>query len=298
MVIRSVLCPVDFSEASRTALHVAVQVAREFNASLHVLFVEDPLLASAVALGPPQSVDLKEELRRFIAATPYLDPPADPTLHVASGEPAEEIIRLAEREHLDGIVMATHGLTGVRKAFFGSTTARVLKRTVLPLLLVPASANVDRGRNLAGLGSILVPTDFGAAAASAASAAARLAERVGARLVLVHVMRPVSAPASWSGRADAAMEARTADAHRQMCRAMAPHEQYGPVESVIAEGNIAESIAALARTHHSGLIVMGLDREARGSCPGSTAYAVVCSTPVPVLAVPAAAPESPGPGAP
>ena len=54
-------------------------------------------------------------------------------------------------------------------------------------------------------------------------------------------------------------------------------------------GNIAESVAELARTHRSGLIVMGLDSEARGARPGSTAHAVISSTPVPVLAVPVAA---------
>jgi nucleotide-binding universal stress UspA family protein len=115
--------------------------------------------------------------------------------------------------------------------------------------------------------------------------------RLGARLVLVHVLPPVSAPASWTLRAAAAMECRATEAHRRMCRAMAPLEKYGPVESVIVQGNIAESVADLARTHHSGLIVMGLDVEAHGSRPGSTAYAVISTTPVPVLVVPAVAPE-------
>ena len=80
---------------------------------------------------------------------------------------------------------------------------------------------------------------------------------------------------------------------------MCPLEKYGPVESVIVQGNIAERVAELARTHHSGLIVMGLDSEATGARPGSTTYAVICSTPVPVLAVPAAVPEAGhGPSAP
>ncbi|HLG57129.1 MAG TPA: universal stress protein [Vicinamibacterales bacterium] len=290
MVIRSVLRPVDFSEASRTALHAAVRVVRQFHANLHVLFVEDPLLASA-AVSAPASTDLKEELRQFVASTPDLDPPAQPVLHVVAGQPADEIVRFAEREQIDAIVMGTHGLTGVRKAFFGSTTARVLKRSTTALLMVPASEDANKGRNLAGLGSILVLTDFGPAAGSAAEFAARFAELVGARLVLVHVLPAVSAPASWSARVQAAMECRTAEAHKRMCGAMCPLEQYGPVESVIVQGNIAERVAELARTHRSGLIVMGLDSEARGARPGSTAYAVICSTPVPVLAVPAAVPD-------
>lgn len=117
---------------------------------------------------------------------------------------------------------------------------------------------------------------------------ARLAETVGARLVLAHVVPRVSAPASWSSRAETAVECRETDAHRHMCRVMAPLEKHGPVESVIVEGNIAERVAELVRSSHAGLIVMGLDREARGSRPGSTAYAVICSAAVPVLAMPAA----------
>ena len=80
----------DFSEASRSTLHAAVRVAREFKGNLHVLFVEDPLLASAAAISPAVSTDLKEELKQFVAATPDLDPPADPILHVTQGQSADE----------------------------------------------------------------------------------------------------------------------------------------------------------------------------------------------------------------
>ena len=82
------------------------------------------------------------------------------------------------------------------------------------------------------------------------------------------------------------MEERGAEVHQQMCHAIASLEGYGPVESVIVQGNIAERVAELARTGHVGLIVMGLERGETGPRPGSTAYPVICSAPVPVLAVP------------
>lgn len=287
-VMRSILCPIDFSDGSRAALHVAAQFVRQFKAALHVLFVEDPLLAPAAALGVPAGPDLKEELKQFVVNTPHLDLPVDPALHVATGHPAEEIVALADREQVDAIVMGTHGLTGVQKAFFGSTTARVLRRTTRSLVMVPAAFGSSQARNLAGLGSILVLTDFGPAASCAAAGAARLAESVGARLVLVHSVPAVSAPAAWSARAEAAIESREADAHQHMCGAMAPLERHGPVESVIVQGNVAERVAELVQSSRAGLIVVGLDRDARGSCPGSTAHAVICSASVPVLAMPAA----------
>ena len=45
----SVLCPVDFSDASRGALRYAAALAEHFQASLSVLTVDDPLLAEAAA---------------------------------------------------------------------------------------------------------------------------------------------------------------------------------------------------------------------------------------------------------
>jgi nucleotide-binding universal stress UspA family protein len=285
MQIRSILCPVDFSEASRSALRAAARVSRQFTAQLHVLFVEDPLLAQ-VEHGASRWPDLSEELKEFLAGTISRDLPTEPRIHLAVGEPAREIVAVAGREGVELIVMGAHGLTGVRKAFFGSTTARVLKRSTGPVLVVPASSEEDKAINLEGLGSMLVLTDFGAAAAGAADLAAELAHSIGARPVLVHVLPRMSVPQSWRPRAEAAMKRNTAEAHQRMCDAMAPLERYGPVESVIVQGNVAECVADLARARRAGLIVMGLERGETGPRPGSTAYPVICSAPVPVLAVP------------
>jgi nucleotide-binding universal stress UspA family protein len=161
-------------------------------------------------------------------------------------------------------------------------------------VIVPATDGTDKARDLTGLGSILVLCDFGPSSARAGRAAARLAATVGARLVLVHVMPSVSAPPSWSGHIEAAMEQRMADAHRQICGAMWPLEEHGPVESTIVRGNIPRRVAALVRTYHAGLIVIGLDADARGTHLGSTAYAVIAAASVPVLTVPASATESKG----
>ena len=285
MQIRSILCPVDFSEASRAAVRTASRFARQFQAGLHVLFVEDPLLAQAEHMVSPPP-DLMGELRAFLAGTPDLDLPGEPQLHLATGTPDVEIVACAARERIDLTVMGAHGLTGVRKAFFGSTTARVLRRTSVPLLVVQASAAVGKARDLEGLGAVLVLTDFGPAATSASVVAARLAHAIGAPLVLVHVIPHLSAPQSWRPHAATLMERRRTEAHACMCHAMSPLERYGPIESVIAEGSVSEQVATLARTRHAGLIALGLERGEAGPRPGSTAYEVICSAPVPVLAVP------------
>jgi nucleotide-binding universal stress UspA family protein len=169
-------------------------------------------------------------------------------LHVATGHPAEAIIALAERQQVDAIVMGTHGLTGVQNAFFGSTAARVLRRTTRSLVMVPAAVESSEARDLAGLGSILVLTDFGPAASCAATAAARLAATVGARLVLVHVVAAVSAPVSWSSQAEAATESREADAHQRMCRAIAPLESMAPLSPSLCKAMSPPASSSWCRT--------------------------------------------------
>ena len=52
---RSILAAVDFSAPSRVALEFAARLANHCQASLHVLYVEDPLLAAAAKA---QGIDL------------------------------------------------------------------------------------------------------------------------------------------------------------------------------------------------------------------------------------------------
>lgn len=138
----SVLCPVDFSEASRGALRYAAVVANHLKAELTVLTVTDPLLTEAAELSAsvehlPEAIN--KELLRFTQKTfESAVTPNAVRLEVTTGKPAVEILRVAKARPANLIVMSTHGLTGVRKLFFGSTTERVLRETMVPVLLTPA----------------------------------------------------------------------------------------------------------------------------------------------------------------
>jgi nucleotide-binding universal stress UspA family protein len=55
---------------------------------------------------------------------------------VGFGDPAEEIVRYAEKENVDLIIMATHGHTGLARLVLGSVAARVVASSVAPVLLV------------------------------------------------------------------------------------------------------------------------------------------------------------------
>lgn len=64
-------------------------------------------------------------------------PPADGTrarLKMPTGRPTESILKPAEREEADLIVMSAHGYGAVSRRLLGSVTAKMVRRTPIPML--------------------------------------------------------------------------------------------------------------------------------------------------------------------
>ena len=194
----SILCPVDFSDGSAGALRYAAAIASHFLTRLIVLTVEDPLLTEAADLGTGirwDPEDCKREMARFAARTLGPSSPSLTALEydVAVGKPAPEILRVARERSCDLIVISTHGLTGLRKLFFGSTTERVLRETTRPVLITPpvetGQVSLEDAKRI--LRRIVVPVDLTTGSRHQAVVAAGLAEAAGVPLILVHVIEPV-----------------------------------------------------------------------------------------------------------
>src|SRR5262245_58717603 len=138
--IRRILCPTDFSEYARRALHQAVPVAQWYEASLtalHVLPAALPVdgvfpfpLAPIVHEGVRARVD--RELEEFVAPARAAGIPAETA--VREGTPVAEILNLARRLPADLLVMGTHGQGGLERLVLGSVTESVLRRAPCPVL--------------------------------------------------------------------------------------------------------------------------------------------------------------------
>jgi nucleotide-binding universal stress UspA family protein len=55
--------------------------------------------------------------------------------HIAVGDPAQEILKLIDKEDVDLVVMASHGAKGNFR--FGSVTEKVLKNSKVPVTTIP-----------------------------------------------------------------------------------------------------------------------------------------------------------------
>jgi nucleotide-binding universal stress UspA family protein len=290
----SVLCPIDFSENARGALRYAAAIAAHFQAPLTLLAVNDPLLEEAAALsaGPAHLADdTRRELERFFSHT-FERPPktaaADVRLDVVSGKPAPEILRVSRERACDLIVMGSHGSTGFRKLFFGSTTERVLRETSVPVLVTPGNdpGPVQLQDIRQAVRRVLTPVDLTPAAAHQLETTARIAEALDVPWIVLHVIEPVrSIVASTLGLPNMEAERRHR-AERQLEQTVASLTP-AKTEMLIAYGEPAEEVAKVAADRDVGLIVMGLHSSPLlGPRMGSVTYRVLCLAHRLVLALP------------
>jgi Universal stress protein UspA and related nucleotide-binding proteins len=142
MNLKTILVPFDFSECSNAALRYGLELARKFDASLHLLHViqdpaTQPWAAEGFAVPLLDVVDQwqKEAALRLAKAIPAEDR-ARATAVCTIASPYPEILRYAGEHSIDLIVMGTHGRGGVTHMLLGSITEKVVRRAPCPVLTV------------------------------------------------------------------------------------------------------------------------------------------------------------------
>ncbi len=134
--IRTILHPTDFSEPAQHAFTAASARARDHGAKLEVLYIRAPTVVAYGEMGPivPDPIVIPADVKAALAGLNLPEPGVEVEYHVAEGEPATEIIRLARLAGANLIVMGTHGRTGLRRLLIGSVAEAVLRRAPCPVL--------------------------------------------------------------------------------------------------------------------------------------------------------------------
>ena len=140
-----IICPLDFSDPSYEALHSAAEMALHFQAEVVIVHVippappgipADPRYAFAVLEDYEKALRGKAE-EQFTVVVQSLPESIKFRNVIATGDAADEIVRLAKDESADLIVIATHGLTGWRHLIFGSVAEKVIRHADRPVLVIP-----------------------------------------------------------------------------------------------------------------------------------------------------------------
>ncbi len=186
--IRTILVPIDFSRASLQAIEWAKFIAQDGRGSIHLVHAHDLQYPLVLPISPPiilSHADIQDRLRRDLisVATKYRIADADAHSHIKTGPAFDQICKLADEIHADLIVTSTHGHTGWKRVFLGSTAERVVRHTPCPVLVARRSKAAARKPRLK---KILVPLDFSKCSLKGLRFAVKLAQSFNAKLVLLH----------------------------------------------------------------------------------------------------------------
>lgn len=139
------LVPLDLSSATERVLAAATAVARGTGASVWLLHVAEPdpvfvgYEAGSAAVRDQVAHEYRDEHRRLQEHAKVLrDVGIEATPLLIRGPTADTILGEAAKLEADLIVMATHGHGAVFDILVGSISHAVLRRSTIPVLMVPA----------------------------------------------------------------------------------------------------------------------------------------------------------------
>lgn len=142
--IKKILVPTDFSEFGEQALLYGCELAKKFEAELHLLNV----VQDAVAMFPEPNMmgtsmndlvaDMQSLAHKQLEEMPNLPGTEDLKVirEVRVGPAFLEILRYAKKSDIDLIVIGTHGRTGIKHMLLGSVAEKVVRKAPCPVLTV------------------------------------------------------------------------------------------------------------------------------------------------------------------
>jgi nucleotide-binding universal stress UspA family protein len=142
MTFKKILCPTDFSDASRLAIDLAADLAARDKGELWLVHVIDAaptdMMDPNFAMKVPEYERMRHaEAQRQLDALAACCKQVNVRTMVGHGDPGSEIVRIAQEEAVDMIVMPTHGRTGLQHVVFGSVAEKVVRLARRPVLTLP-----------------------------------------------------------------------------------------------------------------------------------------------------------------
>ena len=285
---RSIVCGIDFSRQSAMALRYAAALARGTHAHLVAVFAVDPFLSAAAAAAYDTRALTSTallELRRFVRGTLGQGATGTLSCEVVIGKPARAIVAAADRHGADVLVVGTHGLSGVKKVFFGSTSDDILRRSGVPVLAIPRKCRAPRGNwPQAGVIALVHVEDH---AAKDAEAMSETMAPFGAPIDLVVAVPSARVPL-WLRVSERAINERRMTAAQTWLDRRLEARAGLATDTHVLIGDKAEDIAAFAAGRGADLVIVTVPAKGgvRRMVDGGTAYRLLCIARCPVLVLP------------
>ena len=294
-LLQRILFATDFSDDALRAQEYAMYLATAWDATIDVLHViESPSSSGCEADSIVVMERARDEAgRRLEQVRDYMARSGlEVVVRQIVGDPQVHICLAAREREVDLVVLGVQGRTNRLYGLIGAITERVVKEGPCPVLAVPGlRAEVDKPIDTTPhvpIRNILAPLDFSAPSLDAVEYAVQIADGLGAKVTLMHVLEPVCYDLD-CGLGMIEQEAHKRDHwNRHLLELKEVITSRGlPAEVEISGGIPSEAILASVLRHHADLIVMGTHgRRASPERPfGSVAEAVLRRSTCPVLTV-------------
>jgi nucleotide-binding universal stress UspA family protein len=141
-MFKKIVCPVDFSEFTDEILHYAVDIAKKYNAELHLIHIipnlnyftpYESFLTPENLIAIERNIE-KEVDKDFDKITKTLDMSVQKV--VKTGITFVEIIDYIKTEGIDLVVMGTHGRSAIEHILIGSVAEKVVRKSPCPVLTI------------------------------------------------------------------------------------------------------------------------------------------------------------------
>jgi nucleotide-binding universal stress UspA family protein len=299
---RNIIVPIDFSKISMQAIQIARQLAQRFGASIHLAHVRHLNYAIDFVTPAPPAIpfsfttyeqlgeqtalkDLKKVARECGVSSATCDV-------LGGAPPFDEICRLAQNIPADLVVMPTHGRTGLKHVFLGSTAERIVQHSSCPVLVTRGSALHSNNGPRFRIKTILVPVDFSSCSREGLRYAIAFANEFGAKIVLLHATY-LGYVYSCDGTAIydiAGLQKAARKAAERKMHELVRSVNFGAVkcEMAFTDGSPVIDICAFAKDHDVDLIITSTHGFTgfKHVLIGSIAEQVVRHAPCSVLVVP------------
>ena len=266
---KTILVPTDCSGFDREAVRVALRLAQESAAKVHLVRVSacaafTGMLTSAdVAAVSPEV--LRDEIDRELAELYALASEcrsvgkAELTTSLEHGPVAEALAGYANRHQADLIVISTHGRSGFARFSLGSVTDSLIRATKIPVLVVKPSPSYLDPQVKDPFRRIVVPLDGSSLAEQVLPRITTLAGLEGSELRLLYVLKPQDyserelhdPTLSWWEK-----DIESAQAYLFPMASKLRHRGFAVSSDVVIGENVAEKIAEFARTERADLIAI------------------------------------------
>lgn len=281
-----ILVPLDGSALAERALPYAARIARATHGSILLLHVMSSTETQhRLEKSMNAAVRLEQLVEELRAAG------VDATTWTMPGHAADVIVDAADPPRTDLVVMSTHGRGGLGRWLFGSVAEDVLRRALVPVLLVPASA--DRAWPTDRPLKLVVPLDGSETSEAALPIALAFRQALDGDVTFVRVVEPTAAPSLGFNPDSMSLERVAPTAGLDQAQAYleeiaSQSRGAAPTTGVLVDvGDPAATVASVVRQEQADAIVMathGRTGLARITI-GSVALAILHRAHVPVLLI-------------